>query len=209
MSAGLVIPMAVALLMLRLLESCPLTVGGKNGVVVERRRAQAGVLTGALLLQAVLVVAAIWTSYEFRYSAFHEPRSGKEHLDPPWNVILNNGGVVGQIVEFVRDHRLLPEAYIFGNAHIWKDNQEWPSFLNGRWSTNGWWYFFPYTFLVKSPLPLLALMMLAGSGAIWRWWERTPGGRRGWWRSARDGFLSPRPYGFCLPSMGRRQSTPD
>ena len=202
MSAGLVIPMAVVLLILRLLESCSLTVGWKNGVAVERRWAQALVLTGTLLLQAVFVVAAIWTSYGFRYSAFHEPHSGKEYLDPSWNSVLDGSGRIGQVVEFVRDHHLLPEAYIYGNAHIWQDGQMWPSFLNGQWSTNGWWYFFPYTFLVKSPLPLLALLILAGSGAIWSWRQSATEGWHIMWQSARDGFFVTAPLWVVLAVYG-------
>ncbi len=36
-----------------------------------------------------------------------------------------------------------------------------PSFLLGRYSDSGWWYYFPVAFLLKTPLPVL--IMLAGS----------------------------------------------
>jgi hypothetical protein len=36
-----------------------------------------------------------------------------------------------------------------------------PSFLAGRYSDEGWWYYFPVAFLLKTPLPTLALVLLA------------------------------------------------
>ena len=38
----------------------------------------------------------------------------------------------------------------------------------------GWWYFFPYTVLVKTPLPLFLLLILAGAGAIVGWRQVSP-----------------------------------
>jgi hypothetical protein len=36
-----------------------------------------------------------------------------------------------------------------------------PSYLFGQISNQGWWYFFPITFLVKTPLPVLLLLLIA------------------------------------------------
>lgn len=36
-----------------------------------------------------------------------------------------------------------------------------PAFLMGRYSTTGWWYYFPVAFLIKTPLPALILLALA------------------------------------------------
>lgn len=36
-----------------------------------------------------------------------------------------------------------------------------PAFLMGMNSTRGWWYYFPVAFLVKTPLPTLALLVIA------------------------------------------------
>jgi hypothetical protein len=36
-----------------------------------------------------------------------------------------------------------------------------PAFLLGSYSDNGWWYYFPVAFLLKTPLPTLGLLMLA------------------------------------------------
>ncbi|MFZ0545437.1 MAG: phospholipid carrier-dependent glycosyltransferase [Candidatus Promineifilaceae bacterium] len=36
-----------------------------------------------------------------------------------------------------------------------------PAFLLGNYSDSGWWYYFPITFLVKTPLPVLILLIAA------------------------------------------------
>ena len=37
-----------------------------------------------------------------------------------------------------------------------------PSFLMGRNSDHGWWYYFPVAFILKTPLPTLLLLVVAG-----------------------------------------------
>lgn len=74
-----------------------------------------------------------------------------------------------RMLEFVRQHRLLPEAYIYGYAHAWKFMQGRTAFLNGESSLYGWKSFFPYTFLVKTPLSVFALLALAAAVAVVRW----------------------------------------
>lgn len=48
-----------------------------------------------------------------------------------------------------------------------------PTFLFGRHSETGWWYYFPALFLIKTPLPLL-LGLLAAAGAALRKRIRIP-----------------------------------
>ncbi|MCP4421548.1 MAG: phospholipid carrier-dependent glycosyltransferase [Chloroflexi bacterium] len=45
------------------------------------------------------------------------------------------------------------ELQYFGKAH--------GSYLVGNYSTTGWWYYFPFAFVLKSPLPTLLLLMAA------------------------------------------------
>lgn len=64
-------------------------------------------------------------------------------------------------LDMMRRHHFLPEAYIYGFAHVWRGARERASFFNGEFSLSGWRTFFPYTFLVKTPLSLFAIMGLA------------------------------------------------
>lgn len=69
--------------------------------------------------------------------------------------------LVARVLEVFRRHHLLPEAYIYGCAHVWHGSLERAAFLNGNFSLSGWIGFFPYTFLVKTPLTLFFLIVIA------------------------------------------------
>jgi hypothetical protein len=62
--------------------------------------------------------------------------------------------------------KILPDAYLYGLAHTIRHAAERPAFLNGDYSSTGWWYYFPYCFLVKTPLPLLGLVVLGFSSVV-------------------------------------------
>jgi hypothetical protein len=73
-----------------------------------------------------------------------------------------------RVIEILRHRHLLPEAYLYGMAHVWRGSRERAAFFNGEFGVSGWRTFFPYTFLVKTPLPLFAVMALAMAAAIIR-----------------------------------------
>ncbi len=199
MSALLIVPMGLALLAVRLVGRCPLTVSWTSGVVVDRRFLRAGILLGVMLLQAVFVVVTIWAFYGFRYSAFQEPLVGNEHFFyGGWSEILAGTGAPGRVAEFVRNNRLLPEAYVYGTACTYSLAQVWPAFLNGQYSRTGWWYFFPYTVLVKTPLSLFLLLILAGTGAIAGWRQVPPGHWRALGQSVWRAFYATAPLWILL-----------
>lgn len=84
--------------------------------------------------------------------------------------------VLGQINAAVPLSRYLDQLLDIGN----RLGVSTPSFLLGRYSDSGWWYYFPVAFLLKTPMPVLIL--LGGSFAclfvvfvkrrpeIGRWW---------------------------------------
>ncbi len=47
-----------------------------------------------------------------------------------------------------------------------------PAFLLGEYSDSGWWYYFPVTFLVKTPLPVLILLLAALVRVVILVWRR-------------------------------------
>src|SRR5256714_7295904 len=73
--------------------------------------------------------------------------------------------LVGRVLEIVRHYRLLPEAYIYGFAHSWRHSLERAAFLNGEFSLFGFHTFFPYTFLVKTPLAVFVVIAIAFAAA--------------------------------------------
>jgi hypothetical protein len=75
-----------------------------------------------------------------------------------------------RLIGWVRDRRLLPEAFLYGYAHVWRKAQSGQNFafLNGEVNTSGWRYFFPYVFAVKTPIALCCIAGLALAGLMKR-----------------------------------------
>ena len=86
-----------------------------------------------------------------------------------------------RFVEFLRRHRALPEAYLYGQCYVLTFQNLRNAFLNGEVSVNGWRSFFPYTFLVKTPLPAFGVILLALAAVAVRWRQpaAVPAGARG------------------------------
>jgi len=160
-SAVLIVPIALLLVGARLISGNPLTVKIIRRRELARRGQQALALAAAAVFHALVVFAVIWALYGFRYDAINRAPS----RNPTWNdssLVANISPRVGQAVNFLEGHRLLPEAYIHGLA-FFESMAEGPhsAFMNGEFGIFGWKSFFPYTFLVKTPLPVFAIIGLA------------------------------------------------
>jgi len=81
---------------------------------------------------------------------------------PPTSKVL-------RLLAFLDRHRVLPQAYTYGWAFIRKATGEREAFFNGDYSLTGWRSFFPYTALVKTPLPVFGVLALALAAIIARW----------------------------------------
>lgn len=151
-----------------------------SGLLQERGQRLLALACVAVFLGATTWIA-IWACYGFRYSPFTGPdqrqarmRSVPDGRPEPttmaecWESVLRDhdgrprAGAVAAFVRFARDHRLLPEAYIYGLAFTHKSAQKRSSFLAGRISETGFAWYFPVAFAIKTPL---ALMLLSACGA--------------------------------------------
>jgi Dolichyl-phosphate-mannose-protein mannosyltransferase len=187
MSAPALLLVAVILATLRILSSEPMMIRVIcfNGQLAARWRKLILVvgLTGAIV---AVVVTVIWGSYMFRFSPFSENEPAREVWNVQWHACLSNGGALENMVAFARDHRLLPEAYLYGFAFISEravsGNKLFrPTFLDGEWSNNGFSSFFPRAFLYKTPIPLLLLLITALIVGFLRW--------RDAWKNANRGII--------------------
>ena len=52
-----------------------------------------------------------------------------------------------------------------------------PAFLAGAYSNNGWWYYFPIAFLLKTPQPTLITLLVASFSLLWLAAKRHLNGR--------------------------------
>ena len=227
MSALLILPLALILWVVRIVDGRPLPVGmGRTREFTGRGR-QALLLFASALIQVAIAWTVLWACYGFRYAAFAQAEAGRDQFQRRWEVVLGRDDPVNVVLqldlsaaqraqvlgllqdrnapaelwaparvdalpairhdilspaqireldrrldapsaewpvraaEFVRRHRLLPEAYVYGQTYAWRYSQTRFAFLNGEYSTTGEQLFFPYAFLVKTPLAMFAVAVLA------------------------------------------------
>jgi len=184
MSAVLMAPVAVMLAVIRIWQGRPLVWLGRQPRVMSGRRRLLLACAAILLIHAVGVMVVIWASYGFRYATFQAAVPGRDRmfLGETIDTLAQHEHARVPIV-LARDLRLLPEAYLFGLAHVLHRSGRFIGFLNGRYSIKGWWSFFPYCWLVKTPLAVFALLGLAGAAA-WRYAHDSPHRRRRLQRAA-------------------------
>ncbi len=178
MSAVLFVPVMLALAVFRVADRRPLPVsrdGRGVGVGSRAGRTVAIALAGGGV--AVIAGLVIWAFYGFRYSAF-AGAAGEGHFQFTWEAVLSGGFPVAappfslETVDFLRRHQVLPESWLYGLGIILNRTQSGAAFWNGAYSTSGWPGFLPYTFLVKTPLAALAVLMVAAWAAGRRIWRR-------------------------------------
>jgi dolichyl-phosphate-mannose-protein mannosyltransferase len=168
MSAFVMVPVAIVLAAIRVWRKRPLVWPGRW--IVTRRSELARLSVGILLAHAVGVIIVIWASYGFRYATFHDAVSGRDRMFLGETIdSLASRTAARPAIVLARDLHLLPEPYLFGVAHVLNRSGRHIGFLNGQYSVNGWWYFFPYCWLVKTPLPVMALLALALVAQRRRW----------------------------------------
>lgn len=177
MSAPLIFPVAAVLVIVRLFVKRPLLIRRVAGSLpawelrsIWQQLGSAAVLTVACGLFAF---AAVWAAYGFRYRAVAGPASEVKFLNlDDLETACRYIGSPGRLLATLGRRRVLPEAYLFGSAHVLVLRTR-PAFLNGEYSFKGWRHYFPYCFLVKTPLALFILLALAAY-VVWRCRPGTP-----------------------------------
>lgn len=117
-----------------------------------RRIKRVGLLA---LYVALATLLAIWGIYRFRYAI-----SGDVEILVPWREFNPQSGVT-RLVLWLHSWEFLPEAYLAGILECFKMLPDRPTYLFGEVFQGGRWYYFPVTFLFKTPIPLLLLLIFA------------------------------------------------
>ncbi len=115
------------------------------------------------MVHALSAWLLIWSAYGFRFSAHDTPRNRLLTYGSLPEVVPY-AGRAGAAIAWLGQWHALPEAYLYGSAYVLAKGRERPAFFKGEYSTTGWWYYFPYCALVKTPLALLGLLV---ASALW------------------------------------------
>jgi hypothetical protein len=174
MSAGLIVPVVVVLGVVRLgWGPCLRVVRGGSERWVERPSRMAAVVAGVLLAVTMTAWLMIWAAFGMK--------TGSAHPEATWRAIAAEPVATSRLAAWAQQNGLLPEPYLYGFAYAMVQSGQRSAFLNGRYSTEGWPLFFPFTFLVKTPLPAFVVLALALTAAA-SWFRRRPPDRT--WRHA-------------------------
>jgi len=121
------------------------------------RRVPLARLALALGVMAALALATIWAAYGFRARFTPDPVVNASF---DWRKLEPEPGLVRGAVRAAHAVHALPDPYLYGFLRFFRHSEARPSFLLGRRSDHGFWYFFPVTFALKTPLALIALLAL-------------------------------------------------
>ncbi len=168
----LLLPVALVLALLRILNPAPLTLAGRT---FATRAGRLGAIAVSTVAQGLVAAAVIWAFFGFRYSVFH-PALPPGGFNLAWEFVLSIGGLKAQLIQFCRDHHLLPEGWLYGLAFVLKHAEARAAFLDGDYSIHGWVSFFPKAFLYKTP-PALLVALAVSVGLLAKRLAAAP---RGW-----------------------------
>ncbi|GAB1490061.1 phospholipid carrier-dependent glycosyltransferase [Opitutaceae bacterium] len=194
-SAVLFAPVALIILTVRLTRRSPVPFVWRGSVHRFTHARRLFPLGGATFCALAVAVTVIWGAYGFRFSASDRPEA---RFIQTWDEVLlrtpstpplapANGrtasvvtplrpGLIQHTVAWMRDRRLLPEAYLYGLAFVDKHARSRLAYFAGEYRTDGWWEFFPTAFLLKTTLPTLALLGLGIAALL-----TSPSRRRSAW----------------------------
>lgn len=183
MSAPVIVPVFVALCAIVASQRRPLTLGFRScEIAISGFPKKASVFACLLLVHAVIIADVLWLLYEFRFDAEAPNGALPARAHPQRPIAALTGGLTaGPAIRTAHDFRLLPEAYLRGAAFVLQHAERRASFLNGTYSDQGWWFFFPYAFCAKTPAATLGLFA-AAAGYL--------ASRAGCWRSLRVRVLA-------------------
>ena len=137
-----------------------------HAVATKRWRNLRLALFGVVMLAGVSYLA-IWTVYRFRYAPTPEPAEVLRFQTPP--LAQERIPALTTAIEWVDRHYLLPNAYVQGFLLGQAKGQKRASFLAGSFSDDGWWYYFPVAFLIKTSIALILLFFLGSAFCVVRW----------------------------------------
>ncbi len=187
----LVLPALLAMAVVAIVRKQPIETSvsrrGVEGVVttgVTRRVERVGLVGGVALFVMLTVWLGIWTGYGWQRTiaaplpaiantaaARSNLEQAQQRLAMEWQLALHEPdgtprtGLVASFLNTVVDYQVFPDAYLLGIAQTLGSTSGRYAYAQGVYSVDGWWWYFPLAFAVKTPLAIIALA-LAGVIAV-------------------------------------------
>jgi hypothetical protein len=172
-------PIIAGLLLYRSFRKVPWQVGPWELRTVANRVLAA---VGICIACAIVACAMIWASYGLRFAPTpagelfdHRPlvalvaentykrQQGAEAKPPVWFSERFEPPAPVRLALWAQDHRLLPQAWLYGFVYTYGTSLLRDNYLLGERSLFGWPHYFPVAMAVKTPLATLVATALAGA----------------------------------------------
>lgn len=167
-SVVLILPVVGLMLIARFAGRRPMrvTMGQSIHVKVVHPLRQIAISVTVAAICTLAAFSTVWLAYGLRYQAAADNAVDRFYkYDSLQQVVDLVDGTPGEVLKWCADHHLLPEAYLYGAAYV-AVHRNRSAFFNGDYSESGWRTFFPYCLTVKTPLPVLAMILLGVTGII-------------------------------------------
>ena len=210
MSFILILPVFLALLVVRLVSSQGVELPLLRKPPVQDRWGRLGAWAGLTAIHALVVLVLLWVFFDFKHENWNQEAIRTQVVASPDFTWTNPTDARVAIVDDLASLGILPAAFIENLSHHLAAADEGGGFLCGQVSTTGFWWFFPFAFLVKTPISTL-LLLLAAAVALVLWRPRfatarvtltqTPPVRPTWYELAPLIALA---AVYCLATLGVR-----
>jgi hypothetical protein len=170
MSAILILPIFCLILAVRFFSRRPVEWQLLTNKIVGNRFARAGIWSFLVVLHSVSVAGILWLVYNFQYNSWNQQVARLQILLSPNFSFWSGTGMKTYLLESIHQNHLLPPAYLEGLSYILQVSEIRSAFLCGRSSVEGWWWFFPFAFLIKTPVASLILFLFSSVALVlWKW----------------------------------------
>ncbi|MFA5265965.1 MAG: glycosyltransferase family 39 protein, partial [Opitutaceae bacterium] len=157
-SAVLLTPLFVILMGLRLLGDRPLAWKNRG---ISGAAGRISLFAGITAVHAAVAVAVIWLFFGFKHLASGPGVPPMLDYMRPAAMVREHLGGLGDFIFAITRWHLLPDAFVYGFGHVLDLGSMRGCFLNGEYGLKGFVSFFPYAFLIKSPLSFLLACALS------------------------------------------------
>ena len=123
-----------------------------------------------VLLHAGILVCLVWVMVNAAYR-FQGPPVVRGDVE--WVEARSPEASDKWLTFFHLGSRIVPTYYLFGQYNVMLHNRDGhAASLLGQYGTQGWWYYFPLAFALKTSLPFLIVTLAALGWALWRFFGR-------------------------------------